>query len=276
MQLAVFRALWGMTGAFDQQIEQIAAAGYEGVEGYLGATDLPAAQAASRVAQSGLKLIMAGQVSDKAALEPALLQLAEYQPSKIGIHSGRDSMTRDEGCAFFEAALRLEQQIGIPVAHETHRGRMFFTPWDTAFYLREFPSLKIVADYSHWVNVCERLPDDQQAALDLANARAFHIHARVGYEEGPQVPDPSAPEYAGHLAWHERQWLAIASQRAAAGDALLTVTPEYGPPMYLHTLPHTNTPVADLWNVCLWGAQRFRQMFAQVNLFRQPSESMTV
>jgi sugar phosphate isomerase/epimerase len=266
MQLAVFRALWGMTGAFDTQIEQIAGAGYDGIEGFIGATDLTSAQFTARVAEGGLKLIMAGAVDSKAALEPTLLALAEYQPIKIGLHSGRDSMTRDEGCAFFEVALRLEQKIGIPVSHETHRGRMFFTPWETAYYLREFPSLKIVADYSHWVNVCERLPKDQQAALDLANERTFHIHARVGYEEGPQVPDPSALEYANQLAWHEQQWQAIIRKRAQAGDALVTVTPEYGPPMYLHTLPHTNVPVADLWNVCLWGARRFRQMFSAMHV----------
>ena len=177
MQLAVFRALWGMSGAFDNQIEQIAGASYDGAEGFIGATDLSAVQFTTRVANSGLKLIMAGAIGGKDVLEPTLKALAEYQPIKIGLHSGRDSMTRDEGCAFFEEALRIEQQIGIPVSHETHRGRIFFTPWDTAYYLREFPSLKIVADYSHWVNVCERLPNDQQTALDLANERTFHIHA---------------------------------------------------------------------------------------------------
>jgi hypothetical protein len=168
-------------------------------------------------------------------------------------------MTRDEGSYFFEAALRAESQLGIPVLHETHRGCLLFTPWDTAAYLRIFPALKITADYSHWVNVCERLPDDQMESLALANQRAYHIHGRVGYAEGPQVPDPSAPEYSVELAWHEQQWERIRQQRAAGGDAVLTFTPEYGPPTYLHTLPHTNAPVADLWNVCLWAAQRARR-----------------
>ncbi len=265
MELAVFRALWGMTGAIEEQIERIAAAGYDGVEGFIGASPLPPAQFSDLVARNGLKLIMAGAVDTQAALEATVKTLAEYNPIKIGLHSGRDSMTREQGRAYFSEALRLEAEIGIPVAHETHRGRMFFTPWDTAYYLREFEALKIVADYSHWVNVCERLPDDQQAALDLANARTFHVHARVGYEEGPQVPDPSAPEYAPHLAWHEKQWKAIIGTRRDAKDSLLTVTPEYGPPSYLHTLPHTNVPVADLWKVCLWGAERFRRLFAELD-----------
>lgn len=181
---------------------------------------------------------------------------------KINLHSGADFMSHDQGCAFFEEALRVEAKIGIPVAHETHRGRIFYTPWDTLFYLKQFESLKVNADYSHWVNVCERLPDDQVEAMTLANRRAIHIHARVGYEEGPQVPDPSAPEYAHHLEWHEQQWQRILQQRRAAGDEFATLTPEYGPPAYLHTLPHTNVPVADLWEVCLWGMQRARQTLA--------------
>jgi sugar phosphate isomerase/epimerase len=263
MQLAVFRALWGMTGAYEDQFDRIAAAGYNGVEGFISSDSPGAARFTELVSQRGLELIMAGAVDTKEAIEPTLKALAEYAPIKIGIHSGRDSMTRDEGRAFFEEALRVEQQIGIPVSHETHRGRMLFTPWDTAFYLNEFPSLKLVADYSHWVNVCERLPNDQQATLDLANSRVFHIHCRVGYEEGPQVPDPSAPEYGYLLAWHEKQWKAILSEMEMKGVGVATVTPEYGPPTYLHTLPHTNVPVADLWQVCLWSANRFRQMFAE-------------
>jgi hypothetical protein len=32
------------------------------------------------------------------------------------------------------------------------------------------------------------------------------IHARVGYCAGPQVPDPSAPEYAKEVAAHFKYW----------------------------------------------------------------------
>jgi hypothetical protein len=203
---------------------------------------------------------MAAQVDGIDSLESTVEQLAAYQPIKIGLHSGRDYMNRDEGARYFERALALEEKIGIPILHETHRGRLFYTPWDTAYYLTRFPSLRIVADYSHWVNVCERLPDDQGQALALAHRAAWHIHGRVGYEEGPQVPDPSAPEYAPHLAWHEAQWQQILALRAADGAPSMTFTPEYGPPNYLHTLPHTGAPVADLWRVCLWAAERARLM----------------
>ncbi len=261
MKLLVFRALWGMAGPLPEQIERIAAAGYDGVEGAPpDPAAMPRAEFTALLARHNLKYIAGAFVADKADLAPTLARLAEYAPLKIDLHSGRDSMTRDEGSAFLEEALRVAEKIGIPVGHETHRGRLFFTPWDTAYYLRQFDALQVVADYSHWVNVCERLPDDQADALALTNAHAIHIHGRVGYEEGPQAPDPSAPEYARHLAWHEQQWAAIKARHEQAGAAYLTFTPEYGPPAYLHTLPHTNVPVADLWQVCLWGAQRARSV----------------
>jgi sugar phosphate isomerase/epimerase len=262
VELLVFRALWGMTGTLPEQIECIASAGYDGIEFWPEQFTTSRAEFLALAEQYRLKIIIGSLVTSRDDLEPTLSRLAEFQPLIINLHSGLDSMTRDEGCAFFQEALRVEEKIGIPVAHETHRGRLFYTPWDTAFYLGQFDSLKLNADYSHWVNVCERLPDDQHDALELANRRAIHIHGRVGYEEGPQVPDPSAPEYAAHLEWHERQWKQIHDLHLQAGTQYLTFTPEYGPPNYLHTLPHTNVPIADLWQVCLWAAQRARQQLA--------------
>jgi len=259
MQLLVFRALWGMTGPLPQQIEQVAAAGYDGFEIWPSQYTVSRAELMSLARAHNLKMIVGAPLVSTAEIAPTLHELAEYEPLRINLHSGRDNMSHDEGSAFFEEALRVESALGLPVAHETHRGRILFTPWDTAFYLRRFENLKITADYSHWVNVCERLPLDEADALSLANQRAVHIHGRVGYEEGPQVPDPSAPEYVSHLDWHEAQWLQIRQYHQQTGQAVLTFTPEYGPPAYLHTLPHTNVPVADLWRICLWAAQRARQ-----------------
>ena len=87
---------------------------------------------------------------------------------------------------------------------------------------------------------------------------------RVGYAEGPQVPDPSAPEYAPHLAAHEAWWEQIWQSQKQRGFTHSTLTPEFGPPPYLQTLPHTNVPVADLTVVCDWMAQRQRERFTRL------------
>ncbi|MBZ0300631.1 MAG: hypothetical protein K8J31_12855, partial [Anaerolineae bacterium] len=152
MRLLVFRALWGMTGPLAQQIEQVAGAGYDGFELWPSQWTISRQEMQALAAQFGQKLIVGAALPTKAELEPALLALAEFEPVRINLHSGRDHMTRDEASAFFEEALRVEEKIGVPVGHETHRGRILFTPWDTAYYLRQFPTLKITADYSHWVN----------------------------------------------------------------------------------------------------------------------------
>jgi hypothetical protein len=40
------------------------------------------------------------------------------------------------------------------------------------------------------------------------------------------------------------------------------MTPEFGPDGYLHCLPFTNAPVADLWQINRWVGERQRDHFA--------------
>ncbi|MEI7807831.1 MAG: sugar phosphate isomerase/epimerase, partial [Verrucomicrobiota bacterium] len=89
-----------------------------------------------------------------------------------------------------------------------------------------------------------------------------HLHARVGFEEGPQVSDPRAPEWAGHLAAHEVWWNQIWKIQKQRGVATSTLTPEFGPAPYLHLLPFTQAPVANLADICDWMAIRERDNFS--------------
>ena len=62
--------------------------------------------------------------------------------------------------------------------------------------------------------------------------RFRHIHMRVGYDHGPQVPDPRAPKWLPYTEGHERWWDAIHKAAEARGDTEVTVTTEFGPPNY--------------------------------------------
>jgi hypothetical protein len=48
----------------------------------------------------------------------------------------------------------------------------------------------------------------------------------------------------------------IVLSRLEQGADVLTFTPEFGPPGYMPVLPYTKQPVADLWELNLWMAER--------------------
>jgi hypothetical protein len=184
------------------------------------------------------------------------------EPRLIGCHGGRDAWSERQSRQFFEQVLQIEREMGIPVGHETHRGRILYNPWVTSRMLDTFPDLKLVCDFGHWTCVDERLLHTETEIIRQCAERCIHIHARVGYEEGPQVPDPRAPEYQYCLDAFERWWQLIWDAQEARGLAASTLTPEYGPPGYLHTLPYTRQPVVDLWEISDWQAQCEAARFA--------------
>jgi hypothetical protein len=252
-----------MTGALEQQFERIAKAGYRGIE-----AGPPSVEEENHfkelLIEYNLEYVAQIHTQDEHVSSFAELakRAASFNPIMIVSHSAKDSMSVEGQYVFFEKALAMEEEIGIPVAHETHRGRAMFTPWHTAVLLNEFKDLKIAADFSHWCCVCESLLENHEEELELAIDRAIHIHGRVGYVGGPQVPHPLAPEYERERKRHEDWWLKICDRREKAGASYITFTPEFGPaPEYMHTLPFTNQPVTDLWKVCLTMGEHFIQTF---------------
>lgn len=268
MKIELFRHLWGVTEPWEQSLATARQQGYVGIE-----CPMPDRADESRflalLKQHGLSYIAMAFTSGADVREHVRLLQADVARArelgaiKLTVHGGSDAWSVSQAREFYADAVEIERQVGLTLVHETHRGRVFYNPWTTRDLLREFPSLKLCCDFSHWVNVAERLnwDDEPRSILSLCAAQCGHLHARVGYAEGPQVPDPSAPEYANELAAHESWWDAIVEAQRSAGATVLTITPEFGPPGYLHTLPHTNVPVADLSQVVAWMTQRLRRRY---------------
>jgi len=267
LKLLLFRHLWGVDETWELVFPKIQNEGYHGIE-----APLPNPEQRGRfkdlLKQFGFSFIpqifTSGKTVDAhiTSFEKQVDEAQSLQPQLINCHSGFDGWPEEESVRFFEKAMQIESARNAAVAHETHRGRILFHPWITARLLSRFENLKLCCDFSHWVCVCERLIDDQAAIIAQCAPRTIHIHARVGYEEGPQVPDPRAPEYRRHLEAHERWWEAIWSAQKQRGMKESTLTPEFGPPPYLHTLAHTEAPVANLWDICNWQAKRQAERFA--------------
>ena len=264
MNSIIYKSTWGMPGTLDNHLTAIAAAGYDGIS--LNPTRLSQTELIAlprKLNEHDLKLVSVGQCQTANDVAELIRLTVAAGGQQVVVHDGRDSMTWDEGCRFYEASLKLEQVSSLPVVHETHRTRILFTPWVTSAYLRQFPELTICADLSHWVTVCERLLDDRADDLDLAIARTRHTHLRVGHAEGPQVNDPRASEWAAEVRTHFGWWDRIARGHATRNETF-AATVELGPPNYLQTLPYTNQPVANLSDIGQWMLAETRAMAARI------------
>ena len=62
-----------------------------------------------------------------------------------------------------------------------------------------------------------------------------------------------------------RPWELVWASQKQRGMAVATITPEFGPAPYLHTLPFTQAPVADLSDICDWMARRLVLQHAAVS-----------
>jgi hypothetical protein len=175
--------------------------------------------------------------------------LAGAKPLFINSQTGKDFFSFQENCALINTANEIEQSSGVPIFHETHRGKFSFACNLMPPYLEAFPDMKITADFSHWVNVSESLLEFQQKTMDKIIPNVYHVHARVGYKEGPQVNDPRAPENEVILNRHMEWWDAIVAERKGKGDKEFTITPEFGPQPYMPLLPYTQQAVSNQWEI---------------------------
>jgi sugar phosphate isomerase/epimerase len=275
MQLQLFRSLWGHAGTIEAAAEQAALSGYAGLEG---SADKPHAYLDSLAAalqenrlQFIQEIVTGGDYVPRrhATVDEHLtdvkrqLQLGQaLKPRFATIIGGCDAWTPAQSERFFAEAMEYAAQMNVVCSFETHRSRSLFCPWTTLPLLERIPEMKLTCDFSHWVVVMERLLDDDRDAVLQVAQHAHHIHARVGYPQGPQVPHPAAPEYAAALASHQRCWEAIWSAQRSRNYASSTMTPEFGPDGYLHTLPFSGEAVADLDQVNGWMGDTERVHFA--------------
>jgi sugar phosphate isomerase/epimerase len=170
-----------------------------------------------------------------------------YRALKIDSQTGKDYFTFEQNKKLAERANEHTQSCEVQVLHETHRNKFTFAAHITFDYLVRMPDLRITLDASHWVNVAESFLEDQPEAMDLAIKRTEHIHARIGYPEGPQVPDPAAPEWADALQHHLNWWDKVIECKRAEQSTLMTITPEFGPYPYMVHLPYSQKPISNQW-----------------------------
>lgn len=275
MKLQTYKTLWGHEGDFALACEQAALAGFEGIEGPMPDAVAERQQWRALLDQYGLDFIAeictAGSyVPDRSAslgdhLESLALQLrgcTELSPRFVTCLGGCDAWEESVSVQFFSEAMALATDYGVAISFETHRGRSLFNPWVTRRVCEQLPALRLTCDFSHWCVVCERLLEGEEDTLEAILPRAYHVHARVGYDQGPQVPDPTAARYADAVNRHWQWWQAIWKQQLSRGVSVSTMTPEFGPDGYQAIDVTSDQPAGDLVAMNRWMADQARSRFA--------------
>lgn len=257
MDLLFFCPRWGSDKySLDDFFQKVKDDGYDGVE-YGIPRELPQKELEEIVTKAEKqKLLLIAQHYDtyESAFVEHKIKYADWFEKirpfffyKINSQTGRDLFTLNQNKEVIAIAEAFTSSTGIEVCHEIHRGKFSFAAHITHDYLHEIPDLKLTFDISHWVNVAESWLEDQQEVVNLAILKTGHIHARVGYPEGPQIPDPAAKEWNDALTKHISWWDKIVLNKQAEG-ATLSITPEFGPYPYMVHIPATGQPICNQWN----------------------------
>ncbi len=180
--------------------------------------------------------------------------------TKASVHTGADSFDDATVIKYYKETTAIARDAGIEPYYETHRARPMFNPFRTVKLLEALPDIWITADFAHWLPVVDRLPYDLADLFEFCAIRTGHLHARIGYDKGPQVPDPRDPVWDAYTEIHE-SWWDLCVQGAKDRGETLAITPEFGPFPYLLNMPHTETPIADVTEVVAWMRDRLRARY---------------
>ncbi len=177
--------------------------------------------------------------------------LAALKPHFINSHTGKDYYDFKDNCNIINLSHQISKETKIPIYHEIHRGRFSFHLKTLLQYIETFPELLLTADFSHFCVVSESNLSDQQDLLEKIYPHIQHIHARIGFEEGPQVNNPFAPEWKLYLENYTKWWQAIIKVHQTRPKNLITITPEFGPFPYMPQEPFSLKPLSNQWEINL-------------------------
>ena len=177
--------------------------------------------------------------------------LIQLKPNYINSHTGKDFFDFSDNCKIIEVCNQLTRVSGIPIWHEIHRGRFSFHLKTLVSYLDIFPKINLIADFSHFCVVSESDLHDQYDLLSKIYPNIKHIHARIGFEQSPQVNNPFAPEWKTYLEQYLCWWKEIIAIQKNKIREICTITPEFGPFPYMPQEPFTKKPLSNQWEINL-------------------------
>jgi hypothetical protein len=278
VQLACYKTLWGFDGSHRQLAEAASSQGFDGIEAAIPEQASEVSQLAAQLSSLQLDYIAelattGSYVPDRTLtvedhlsdLRSQLERLGELKPRLINCLGGCDAWPIEQSLAFFRGAMALAAEYDQPISFETHRGRSLFNPWISQAIVQQLPDMKLTFDLSHWCVVCEGLQATEERIIQSLAEHCHHIHARVGYDQGPQVADPQLGVYQQDLARHLAWWRWVWQSQLQRGYTVTTATPEFGVDGYQYRAPSGLQTAVDLNSINLRMAATLRHTFQGVS-----------
>ncbi len=270
MKIKFFCPQWGSKDLDNIKfVKKVNAAGYDGIE-----MSLPLDKTKKELILKDIKnhdLLFIAQhwetvttdfEAHKKEYRQRIENLASANPVLINSQTGRDFFSFEQNAELITLANDIAKQHGVHLVHETHRSKFSFAAHIVANFINKIPDLRIGFDVSHWCAVAETFLDDQKENVELGISRADHIHARVGFPEGPQIPDPRLPEWQDAVEIHIAWWKQIIERNKNEGKELFSITPEFGPFPYMTMMPFTQQPISNQWDINVYMMNMLRKRFA--------------
>lgn len=267
LPIKVLATNWGFAGTLDEFCRRAKADGFDGFEAWVPQEERERNTLLETASKHGLAVgFLAGSWSANfndhlKAYELAVRAAVAARPLYVNTHAGRDYFTFEQNVQILTLGIKISAETGVPVLCETHRSRCAYAAPVTRQYLEALPELRLTADLSHWCVVHESLLEGFDDTLSLVLSRTGHVHARVGFSEGPQVNDPRAPEWADAVRRHFGWWDRVVENASRAKQPFQTFLCEFGPPDYLPALPYTRQPVADQWAINVHMMKQLRERY---------------
>lgn len=263
--LDVFQALWamerlthGQADSLPATLDRIQQAGFSGITAMY-ESPAHATHLSQLRHERGLQIEAQAQPRRVEDLAPALELIARHDCHHVTVQADMRPYTLSEAMGIVESWLALFEQFDFPILLETHRQRLTNDLPLTVQLLKAFPSLKLLADLSHYV-VSREMPANPDAtdcaAIATVLEHAHGFHGRYASAQQIQVP-LGYPQHADYYALMHRWWQAgfesfrrRSAQRAAPPSRSLSFTCELGPAPYA-ICDHNGHELSDRWQEAL-------------------------
>ncbi len=273
MKIYYFNPLWGSESLdFKIFVEKSKVSGYDGIEMVFPLNKVERDAKWHLIKENGLKIIAQHAETfnpdfkeHKKEFIQRLYNLTDIEPLFINSQTGKDYFSYDQNAELISIANDISKETGVKILHETHRGKFSFAAHIMKPFLENIGYLNISADFSHWCAVAESDNlSDQPEALQLAMDRAHHLHARIGFAEGPQIPDPRTKEWEQQVTTYTGWWEKIIKKKKEEGWKEYTITPEFGPFPYMQIMPFTKIPITNQWEVNVFMKDLLKDKFRHI------------